>query len=218
MAQRQQSPALAAHGWGEERLEAQALGDDVLGKRVPPHVNLFYCLGGLALAALSAQFASGTALTLLYRPAAAGPFPAGGAGRAWVARGWHRASSSPTLLPLALHAARALLSGGHLRPRELAWASGLAAAFLASAFGVSGYALPWDQTGFWAYQVVSAPPGVLGAAGGALVDALRGGGALGQAGLARCFAAHALSLPALLVGALTSHPAGVRKQGISGPL
>jgi cytochrome b6 len=35
------------YDWFEERLEVQAIADDISSKYVPPHVNIFYCLGGL---------------------------------------------------------------------------------------------------------------------------------------------------------------------------
>ena len=30
------------YDWSEEGLEIQCIGDDILGKLVPPHVNIFY--------------------------------------------------------------------------------------------------------------------------------------------------------------------------------
>jgi cytochrome b6 len=37
------------YNWFEERLEIQAIADDISAKYVPPHVNIFYCLGGITL-------------------------------------------------------------------------------------------------------------------------------------------------------------------------
>merc|ERR1712100_65182 len=37
------------YDWFEERLEVQAIADDISSKYVPPHVNIFYCFGGLVL-------------------------------------------------------------------------------------------------------------------------------------------------------------------------
>jgi cytochrome b6 len=33
------------YDWFQERLEIQAIADDVSSKYVPPHVNIFYCIG-----------------------------------------------------------------------------------------------------------------------------------------------------------------------------
>ena len=35
------------YDWFEERLEIQAIADDISSKYVPPHVNIFYCFGGI---------------------------------------------------------------------------------------------------------------------------------------------------------------------------
>ena len=37
------------YDWFQERLEIQAIADDITSKYVPPHVNIFYCLGGITL-------------------------------------------------------------------------------------------------------------------------------------------------------------------------
>ena len=219
------SPPAAPYGWLEERLEAQAVADDLASKFVPPHVNLFYCFGGLALAALLLQFASGGALTAYFRPAVLDSL-AGELGArldyGWFPRGLHRVSSSFVLFFTLLHASRVFFTGGQLRPRELTWLSGLSLAPLGSAFGVSGYTLPWDSAGPWALQVVSAIPAPLdlyrAGAGTLAVQALRGGPALGQPSLSRCFLAHTLLLPFFILPALALHLALVRKAGVSGPL
>ena len=56
------------YDWCEERLEIQSLADDILAKFVPPHVNLFYCFGGLMVTAFLFQGGSGFALTSSYQP------------------------------------------------------------------------------------------------------------------------------------------------------
>lgn len=221
----------AFYHWLEERLELQSLSDDVQSKCVPPHVNLFYCFGGLVFTGFLFQFVTGAGLTLFYRPSVLDSFLgalAAGFDFAWLLRCFHRLSSNFLLLLLVLHATRVFFTGGHLRPRELTWTSGLALTALTSAFGASGYTIVWDQVGFWAYQVVSAIPASLDAllpqplprprAGAALVGILRGGPALGQLALSRCFAAHTLLLPAVLLAALAAHFVLIRKQGTSGPL
>jgi cytochrome b6 len=37
------------YNWFQERLEIQAIADDITSKYVPPHVNIFYCFGGITL-------------------------------------------------------------------------------------------------------------------------------------------------------------------------
>ncbi|KAL3614506.1 Protein Ycf2 [Castilleja foliolosa] len=56
------------YDWFEERLEIQAIADDITSKYVPPHVNIFYCLGGITLTCFLVQVATGFAMTFYYRP------------------------------------------------------------------------------------------------------------------------------------------------------
>ena len=57
--------------WFEERLEIQGIADDISTKYVPPHVNIFYCLGGITLVCFVIQFATGFAMTFYYKPTVA---------------------------------------------------------------------------------------------------------------------------------------------------
>ncbi|XP_022895236.1 uncharacterized protein LOC111409416 [Olea europaea var. sylvestris] len=56
------------YDWLEERLKIQAIEDDITNKYVPPHVNIFYCLGGITLTYFLVQIATGFAMTFYYRP------------------------------------------------------------------------------------------------------------------------------------------------------
>jgi hypothetical protein len=57
------TPALAIFLWLDDRLALQELLDDVASKYVPPHANIFYCFGGLVLAAFLVQGATGFAFS-----------------------------------------------------------------------------------------------------------------------------------------------------------
>ena len=43
------------YDWFEERLEVQAIADDISSKYVPPHVNIFYCFGGIVFTCFLVQ-------------------------------------------------------------------------------------------------------------------------------------------------------------------
>jgi cytochrome b6 len=63
------------YDWCEERLEFQSIADDILAKFVPPHVNIFYCFGGIMLTSFIFQGGSGFALTIYYQPTVVEAFP-----------------------------------------------------------------------------------------------------------------------------------------------
>jgi cytochrome b6 len=54
------------YDWFNDRLEVGAIAEDVTSKYVPPHVNIFYCLGGITLTCFLIQFATGFAMTFCY--------------------------------------------------------------------------------------------------------------------------------------------------------
>ncbi len=54
------------YNWFQERLEIQAIADDISSKYVPPHVNIFYCLGGITFVCFLVQVATGFAMTFYY--------------------------------------------------------------------------------------------------------------------------------------------------------
>jgi cytochrome b6 len=221
-------PQAAFYSWLEERLEIQSLADDFTSKFVPPHTNMFYCLGGMVFVGFAAQFTSGALLTLYFRASVLDSFlpsllaRAEGIDSAWFLRAFHRLQAASILLFMVPHISRVFFTGGQFRPRELTWVSGLALALLAGAASVSGYTLPWDQIGFWAFQIVSAIPSSFDlyaqGAGTFLVFLLRGGATLGQLALTRCAFAHTLLLPAATLLVVVFHFLCIRKQGISGPL
>ena len=213
--------------WFEERIEGQSLVDDSGTKYVPPHIGLFYCLGGIVLMGFVVQFASGLLLTFYFTPTVIDACSSVHLLELWAHDGWfyrslHRWASNFILLAILLHSSRVSLAGGFRKPRELTWISGAFLALLALAFGVSGYSLPWDQVGFWALQIVSAVPEILDdlfpGPGVGIVVGIRGGFSVGQETLSRTFTAHTLALPAGVSILSLCHFLLIRKQGVSGPL
>jgi cytochrome b6 len=51
------------YNWFQERLEIQSIADDISSKYVPPHVNIFYCFGGIVFTCFLVQVATGFALS-----------------------------------------------------------------------------------------------------------------------------------------------------------
>jgi len=83
----------------EERLEVQAIADDISSKYVPPHVNIFYCFGGLVFTCFLIQVATGFAMTFYYRPSVVDAFASveyimTSVNFGWLIRSIHRWSAS----------------------------------------------------------------------------------------------------------------------------
>jgi cytochrome b6 len=200
------------YDWFNERLDIQEIVDDVASKYVPPHVNIFYCLGGITLVCFLVQFATGFAMTFYYKPTVAEAYASVQYLMTDVSFGWLM------VLMLILHVFRVYLTGGFKRPRELTWITGVTMAVITVSFGVTGYSLPWDQVGYWAVKIVSGVPAAVPVVGDFMVELLRGGESVGQATLTRFYSLHTFVMPWLLAVFMLIHFLMIRKQGISGPL
>jgi cytochrome b6 len=211
------------YDWFQERLEIQAITDDITTKYVPPHVNIFYCLGGITLTCFVVQVATGFAMTFYYRPTVTEAFASveyimNQVNFGWLIRSVHRWSASMMVLNMILHVCRVYLTGGFKKPRELTWVTGVALASVVVSFGVTGYSLTWDQVGYWACRIVTGVPEAIPVIGGLLVEVLRGGVSVGQSTLTRFYSAHTFFLPVVAVVLMLTHFVMIRQQGISGPL
>jgi cytochrome b6 len=211
------------YDWFQERLEIQAIADDITSKYVPPHVNIFYCLGGITLTCFIVQVATGFAMTFYYRPTVTEAFASvqfimTEVNFGWLIRSVHRWSASMMVLNMILHVCRVYLTGGFKKPRELTWVTGVALASVTVSFGVTGYSLPWDQVGYWACKIVTGVPEAIPVVGSLLVQVLRGGVSVGQSTLTRFYSAHTFVLPVVAAVLMLTHFVMIRKQGISGPL
>nr|YP_010444836.1 cytochrome b6 [Schizaea dichotoma]UTJ90299.1 cytochrome b6 [Schizaea dichotoma] len=210
------------YDWFEERLEIQVIADDIASKYVPPHVNIFYCLGGITLTRFLVQVATGFAMTFYHRPTIAEAFYSiqyimTEVNFGWLIRSVHRWSASMMVLMMILHVSRVYLTGGFKKPRELTWVTGVISAVSTVSFGVTGYSLPWDQIGYWAVKIVTGVPEAIPVVGSSLVESLRGSVGVGQATLTRFYSLHTFVLPLLTAVFMPMHFLTIRKQGISGP-
>ncbi|KAK8336425.1 hypothetical protein V6Z12_A09G120200 [Gossypium hirsutum] len=181
------------YDWFEERLEIQAIADDITSKYVPPHVNIFYCLGGITLTCFLVQVATGFAMTFYYRPTVTEAFASvqyimTEANFGWLIRSVHRWSASMMVLMMILHVFRVYLTGGFKKPRELTWVTVV----------VLGYSLPRDQIGYWAVKIVTGVPEAIPVIGSPLVELLRGSASVGQSTLTRFYSLHTFVLPLLI--------------------
>ena len=131
------------YNWCEERFQIQSIGDDILSKYVPAHVNIFYCFGGLVLTAFILQAGSGMALTIYFRSTVIEAFASveiivSTVNLGWLIRSIHRWSSSIMYQALILHVFRVYLTGGFKKPREATWTSGTVLSLATISFGVTG--------------------------------------------------------------------------------
>ena len=213
--------------WIDERVKLSKYWDAIAKHPVPPHVsdgvrtNPVYCLGGIAFLCFIILVITGMFLAMYYKPTPDEAYdsiryimeevPMG----AFI-RSVHRWAANMMIAAVMLHMIRVYFTGAYKPPRELNWVIGVLLFLLTTAFGFTGYLLPWDQLAYWAttigIQINSGIP-VVGPYIGKL---LMGGSEIGPNTLSRFYAIHTIVLPVTLALLLGAHFILVRIHGISG--
>ena len=208
--------------WVEDRTGAVSGLARFLNHPAPKRGAWMYALGTATLFLMTLQFLTGILLLFYYVPTN---------DHAWnsihyimneayfgqLIRGIHYWSANFLLAFIGLHMAQVFLSGAYKAPREVNWVLGVTLLLLTLGVAFTGYALRWDQDGFWAtvvgIKIGSYSPFV----GSAVTHFLLGGDVAGPATLSRFFALHVWVLPALIAPLVLLHGVVlVLKHGVFG--
>ena len=96
-----------------DRIAIRDVFDDVGSKYVPPHVNIFYCFGGLVFTSFIAQVTTGAAMTFYYVPEVSRSLDPFLAATLWIDDG---EDSTPAVYR---NLSRRMMGGGPLTARSL---------------------------------------------------------------------------------------------------
>ena len=208
----------AAADWMEVRTGAVSLMEEFLYEPVPKRGMWLYTLGSATLFLIVLQFLTGILLLFYYVPTT---------DEAWdsiyyimteayfglLIRGIHFWSANVLVVVVGLHMLRTFFSGAYKAPRELNWVVGVVLILLVTVLAFTGYALRWDQEGFWAWEVGIKIGSYSPFVGAYMATFLLGGDTVGPATLSRVFAIHVWLLPALLAPLIGIHLYLLRKHG-----
>ena len=206
------------------RYSLGSLAEFATHKTVPIHRHSFwYYWGGITLALIGLQFASGLLLLLYYRPSAEGAFESvrfimTKVQFGWLVRSVHAWAAHLVIFSVMVHLGSTFFLKAYRPPRELTWVTGVALFFLLMGFGFTGYLLPWNTLSFFATKVGTEIAGVVPVVGPILQTFMRGGSDVGDVTLTRFFWLHIAILPLALVGVLALHVLMIQLQGMSKPL
>lgn len=204
----------------DRRVGHRKLLDLALREELPGGASWAYVFGSSALILFFIQLGTGLLLATYYSPSAtdawasvaylerAIPFGA-------FVRGMHHHAASAMVIIVGLHLLQVFLYGAYKAPREANWLSGLGLLGLVLAFALTGYLLPWDQTGYWATKVATSIAGTLPVLGEVVQRIAQGGNDYGHLTLTRFYALHVILLPLLTLGLLGAHLALFRKHGVT---
>lgn len=190
--------------------------------QVPKNLNIYYCLGGLAVIVFVGQWLSGLWLTMFYTPSVEEAFNSvefimRDVSFGWLFRYIHTTGVSAFLLILYLHIFRGLLYGSYQKPRELVWILGVFLLLFTMLEAFFGQILPWSQMSYWGAQVLTSLLSVIPGIGNTLVSWLRGGYAVDDATLHRFFALHVIAIPLILLFLIMLHVIAIHQVGSNNP-
>ena len=209
-----------ASDWLDRRTGYRAALRFALDEPVMGGASFAYVAGSVLAFLLVLQFVTGVLLATMYSPSATDAWASvayiqdqvtGG----WFVRGLHSHGASAMVIVCGVHMLQTALYGAYRAPRELNWIVGVAMLGLVLAFALTGYLLPWDQTGYWATKVATGIAGSTPLVGEGVQQAAQGGNEYGNLTLTRFFALHVIVLPASILLLLVVHLVLFRRHGVT---
>lgn len=206
--------------WLEDRTGYRGLVQNALNEKVPGGASFAYIFGSVLTFILLLQMTTGVFLAMYYSPSATDAWGSVAhiqdqVTMGWFIRGLHSYGASAMVIVAGLHLMQTAVYGAYKKPRELNWIIGCLMLALILAFALTGYLLPWDQTGYWATKVATGIAGTSPLIGEQLQQVAQGGNEYGNLTLTRFFAIHVFILPAALLSLVGVHIYLFRRHGVT---
>lgn len=206
--------------WLDERTGYRGAMNAALSEEVPGGASFAYVFGSVLTFILILQITTGIFLAMYYSPSATDAWASvayiqDSVTLGWFIRGLHSYGASAMVIVAGLHLLQTALYGAYKKPREVNWLTGVLMLGLILAFALTGYLLPWDQTGYWATKVATGIAGTTPIIGQDMQSFIQGGNEYGNLTLTRFFAIHVFILPAALISLVVIHIALFRRHGIT---
>ena len=206
--------------WLDERSGYRQLLQQALNEEIPGGASFAYVFGSVLTFILVVQVVTGVFLAMYYSPSttdawASVAYIQDQVTMGWFVRGLHSYGASAMVIVSGFHLLQTAVYGAYKKPRELNWIVGVVLLGLILAFALTGYLLPWDQTGYWATKVATGIAGTSPVIGEQLQYAIQGGNEYGNLTLTRFFAIHVFLLPAAMILFVVVHVALFRKHGVT---
>ena len=209
----------ARNGWLDRHTRIAPVLNAMMHVRVPMSAQTYY-FGGIALFLFLIQAATGTLLTLYYKPTPEAAYQSvqlitSDVSFGWLIRSLHHWAANLMILFVALHLGRVFLQAAFKHPRELTWVAGVLLLMITLGFGFTGYLLPWDQRAYWATVVGTEIAGSVPLVGETMLLMLRGGTDVTGDTMSRFFGIHVLVLPLTMAALLAVHVLLVHQFGLA---
>lgn len=206
--------------WLDDRSGYRSVLASALDEKVAGGASFAYVFGSVLTFILLMQMTTGVFLAMYYSPSATDAWGSVAyiqdtVTMGWFVRGLHSYGASAMVIVSGLHLLQTAVYGAYKKPRELNWIVGVLMLGLILAFALTGYLLPWDQTGYWATKVATGIAGTSPMIGEQLQQLAQSGNEYGNLTITRFFAIHVFILPALLLGLVAVHLHLFRRHGVT---
>lgn len=206
--------------WLDDRTGYRGITRSALTEPILGGASMAFVFGSVLLFLLILQMTTGVLLAFVYSPSSTDAWASVAyiqdvATGGWLIRGLHHHGASAMVIVAGLHMLQTALYGAYKKPRELNWITGVLLLGLILAFALTGYLLPWDQTGYWATKVATGIAGGTPVLGVQVQEAMQGGNEYGNLTLTRFYALHVFVLPALTIGLVAVHLVLFRRHGVT---
>lgn len=187
---------------------------------LPATVGWGHIFGALLLLCLVILFVTGGAMMFYYSPTPDQAYPSVQYIEHYLPfgkfiRALHYWAARIIVLLLIVHLVRVFLWGAYKKPRQMIWVSGVLLLLCVIGFGLTGYALPWDQKAYWGTAVRLKIAEGIPLIGHAVANFLRGGEQLGAVTLMRFYVLHVFLLPILVFLLVAWHIRQVHVLGVT---
>jgi ubiquinol-cytochrome c reductase cytochrome b subunit len=204
----------------DKRIGHRKLLHEALDEPLPGGASWAYVFGSAATILFGVQLVTGLVLATYYSPSATDAWASvayieSKVTMGSIVRGMHHHAASGMVLVVAAHMFQVVFFGAYKAPREGNWIAGLLLLGLTLAFALTGYLLPWDQTGYWATKVATSIAGTVPLIGGFIQRVIQGGNDYGNLTLTRFYAIHVILLPLSMLILIGVHIALFRKHGVT---
>lgn len=176
-----------------------------------------YIWGGALVLMMLLEIVTGTLLMTVYSPSEAAAWGSvhyieTQVDLGWFVRGLHHYTAHMMIVAIIVQIFLVIISAGYRKPKEFIYWTSLLLGGVIVGSTITGNPLPWDQKGYWSYQIETGIAGTMPGIGSTLRSLVVGGSEFGNLTLTRLYTIHVIVLPVIAILLFTIHMALIRRE------
>lgn len=173
--------------------------------------------GGALVLMMLVEIVTGTLLMTVYSPSEAAAWGSvhyieTQVNLGWFVRGLHHYTAHMMIVAIIVQIFLVIVSAGYRKPKEFIYWTSLLIGGVIVGLTITGNPLPWDQKGYWSYQIETGIAGTMPGIGSTLRSLVVGGSEFGNLTLTRLYTIHVIVLPVIAILLFTIHMALIRRE------